>query len=224
MFLTMRSKFSISVIGALLVGALGCGLISTDIAKFTFKLPAKTYEFGVSASQIPAGGTGPKITCGAGGMVATCPAPLSCEAGVCTGFVPLSVVQKMDLRKDAAELADYTSAENLAIERIQYSVVSTANIDVPTIDIYLAPAGVTDPNSPDAKKFGSVPPILAGTSRTGDVVKEPDADAVFQSFAADINAPFNFIAATTVPIPTGSPTPTGSVKITINGELSAKVF
>lgn len=215
---TMRAKFAISVIGALVLGAIGCGLIDTDITKFTFKLPAKTYTI-----TAPNAGTIPStpIACGPGTAVATCPSPLTCDDAVCTGHVPVSVVRKMDFRKDAAELTSYASITDLKIENIKYSVVSTANIEVPTIEIFLAPDGVTDPAAPSARKFGSIPPIAAGATVSGDVVKEPDADAAFTSFATNIDVPFNFIAATTVDIPTGSPTPTGMVNITINGTLSA---
>jgi hypothetical protein len=208
----LRAKFAISAIGALVLGAIGCGLIDTDIAKFTFKLPSKKYVF-----TAPNAGTVPStpIPCG------TCPAPLTCDAGVCTGHVPVSVVRKMDFRKDAAELTSYASITDLKIESIKYTVVSTANIEIPTIEIFLAPDGVTDPASPSAKKFGSIPPIPAGSSRSGEVVKEADADAVFSSFATNIDMPFNFIATTNVAIPTGSPTPTGMVDITIDGMLSA---
>lgn len=213
----MRSKFAISVIGALLLAA-GCGLISTDIAEFTFKLPAKHYVFAApNAGAIPPGA----VLCGPGTAVATCPAPLTCDDGVCTGHVPVTVVQKMDFRKDAAELMNYASLADIKIKRIQYSVVSTANIPIPTIEIFLAPIGVTDPASPEAKKFGSVPPIAAGATVSGDVVKEPNADAVFATFASDLATPFNFIATTDVAIATGSPTPTGMVDITINGQLAA---
>lgn len=215
---TMRAKFAISAIGALVLGAIGCGLIDTDIAKFTFKLPSKKYTF-----TAPSVGTIPptQVTCGAGGSVPTCPSPLTCDAGVCTGHVPVSVVRKMDFRKDAAELTSYASITDLKIENIKYTVVSTANIEIPTIEIFLAPDGVTDPASPSARKFGSIPSIPAGATKTGDVIKEPDADAAFSSFATNIDVPFNFIATTNVPIPTGSPTPTGMVDITIDGTLSA---
>jgi hypothetical protein len=218
---TMRAKFAVSVIGSLLLGAIGCGLISTDIAKFTFRLPQKRYVFAApNVGSIPPG----QVTCGAGGAVATCPAPLTCDAGICTGHVPVSVVQKMDFKKDAAELANYSSLADLKIESITYNVVSTANIGIPTIDIYMAPLGVVDPASPEAKKFGTVPAIAAGESRSGDVIKEPDADTLFTTFATDLSMPFNFIAATNVPIPTGSPTPTGMVEIKITGLLSATPF
>jgi hypothetical protein len=213
-----HAKFAISAIAALLLGAIGCGLIDTDITKFTFKLPSKKYAF-----VAPNVGTIPStpIACGAGTAVPTCLSPLTCDDGICTGHAPVSVVRKMDFRKDAAELTSYASITDLKIESIKYTVVSTANIEIPTIEIFLAPDGVTDPASPNARKFGSIPPIAAGETRTGQVVKEADADAAFSSFATNIDVPFNFIATTTVVIPTGSPTPTGMVDVTIDGMLSA---
>jgi hypothetical protein len=222
---TMRANtsFSIRVSAALLLGALGCGLISSDITKLTFDLPKKKYTFTTQGLMVPAGAN-VQLTCGAGGVVPTCPAPSVCEAGICTVHYPISVVQKMDLKKDAAQVAQYSSLANITIDRIGYDVVSTANIDIPEMSIYLAPLGVTSPDDPQAVKFGTVGTIPAGATTSGEVVKEPNADATFAAFAADLTTAFNFIAATTVTWVSGTPVPSGTVDITISGRVAAKPF
>jgi hypothetical protein len=219
---TMRANTSISVVGALLLGALGCGLISSDITKVTFDLPPKHYVFTTQGFTVPPGAANVRLTCGSGGVVPTCPAPATCDDGVCTVHYPLTVVQKMDFKKDAADIAKYSSLANISIDRIRYDVVSTANIAIPPLSIYLAPVTVTNPDDPEAKKFGTVPQIEAGATVSGDVVKEPTADATFAAFAADVMTPFNFITTTTVVWESGTPIPSGMVDITINGRIGAK--
>lgn len=221
---TMRANNSISVIAALLLGALGCGLISPDITKVTFDLPKKHYVFTTAglSSMVPAGAADIQLTCGAGGAVPTCPAPATCDADVCTVHYPVSVVQTMNLKKDAADLAQYSSLASISIDRVQYEVVSTANIAIPPLTIYLAPMGISDPADPQAVKFGTVPMIDAMATTSGDVVKEPDADATFAAFTMNLDTNFNFIAATSVTWVSGSGLPTGQVDITIKGRIAAK--
>jgi hypothetical protein len=218
-----HARIAARLSGAVLLGALGCGLISSDITKITFELPSKHYVFTTQGLTVPPGAN-MRLTCGAGGLVPTCPAPSVCEAGVCTVHYPISVVQKMDLKKDAAQIAQYSSLANITIDRVGYDVVSTANVEIPEMSIYLAPLGVTSPSDPQAVKFGTVATIPAGATTSGEVVKEPDADATFAIFAQDLTMPFNFIAATSVTWVSGSPVPSGMVDITITGRVAAKAF
>jgi hypothetical protein len=217
----MRSFSSVRLAGLLLTGALGCGLISSDITKVTFDLPAKHYVFSSQGFVIPAGAN-QRIPCGAGQVVATCPAPLTCDDGVCTAHVPVTVVQKMDLGKEVPALAGHQSIANITLERLRYSVVSTANVPLPPIELFLAPDGVMDPSDSRAARFGTVPMIAAGESVEGDVAKEPGADDTFTMYGHDLATPFNFIASTTVSVQTGT-TPSGTVDITINGTIAAKI-
>jgi hypothetical protein len=221
----MRFSHALGVIGPLLMGALGCGLISSDVTKITFDLPTKHYTFSSAgwASSIPAGAN-QKVTCGAGGLVATCPSPLACDSGVCSAEVPVSVSQKLDLKMEVPALSSVNnqSLADITLEKMTYNVANTANVPIPPIALYLAPDGVTDPSDPRATKFGTVPTIPAGMPTNGAVVKEPDADATFIKYGMAFGTPFNFIAATKVVIPTGT-TPTGMVDVTINGTVSARL-
>jgi hypothetical protein len=222
------SILRVRVLGVLVLGAVGCGLISSDVTKLTFELPTKHYTFSADgwASMIPAGlaMNNVPVACGAGTAVATCPSPLACVAGVCSAEVPVSVFQTMDLKMEVPQLSSVNnqSLADITLESMTYQVTSTADVAIPEIDLYLAPDGVTDPTNPQAVKFGSVAPIPAATNRSGDVVKTADADATFIKYGMAFGTPFNFIAATTVVVPTGT-TPSGMVTITINGTVSARL-
>ena len=232
----MLFRHSVRLLGLALVGALGCGLLSSDVTKLTFDLPNKTYSFD-SASFSSAVASIPAVPCGGANVIQDCchpPAiaapdcnahPLVCENSLCTLKQPVTVWSKMDLKKEVPQLSsvDNQSLADITLSSLTYDAVSTLNMAVPTINIYLAPDGVTDPNDPQATLFGTVAPIEAGQTVHGAVQKEPDADAQFASYGHAFGTPFNFIASTTVTVPSGSPAPTGKLTITIDGKVSAKL-
>ena len=138
---------------------------------------------------------------------------------VCTAQATVSQSQMMNLGQEVSQLHSFTGLVTIKINRITYQVTAnTLDIDIPDVALYLAPAGVTDPNDPSAKKFGTLPAIAAGTMPIGDVVLESNAAQVLASFTSNIQAPFTFIAGTTLKV---SHAPNGAVDITINGQLAA---
>jgi hypothetical protein len=236
--IAMRRMSSVRVLGLALLGAASCGLLNSDISKVSFELPAKSYAFNASQWHLPA--STPAIPCGAGQVITDCcnpPAlpgvtkpncavtPLACDAGVCTAHITISVANPVDLKQEVPVLANVNnqSLANISLGTLTYAVTNTLNVKLPALELYLAPDGITDAKDPSAIKFGTVPEIPAMTPANGDVVKEPDADATFAMFGHAISTPFNFIATTTVVIPSGSPTPTGMVSITVNGTVTAKL-
>jgi hypothetical protein len=227
--------------GAAMLGISACGLLSSDITKLTFPLPARTVQFDTASLNIPSGNT-VAVPCGAGQLVMDCcnpPAPLpkpdcsavniTCSASsqgtnVCTAEVMVSQTTTVDLRQGDPRLASATSLANLSISQISYSVDrNSLNIDLPPATIYLAPAGVMDGTDMRAKRFGTVPVIPAGTTPSGNVSLEPDATSTFASFTHDLTMPFNLIVTATVDVPSGTPIPTGAVQITVTGQLSASL-
>jgi hypothetical protein len=224
------------VLASLLALAAGCGLISSDVASIKFQLPRRTYSFDASSFNVPAGVTG-DVPCGDGQLVVDCcnpPAPLpapdcattplTCEqnengVNVCMAQATVSQSQTMNLGQDVKELSSFTGLVTIKINRISYEVTAnTLNIAVPDIALYLAPSGVTDPNDPSARKFGTLPAIAAGDTPSGDVVLEPDANQVLAAFTSNIQAPFTFIAGTTLKV---SHSPTGKIDVAITGQLTA---
>jgi hypothetical protein len=216
----MRSLSLARFSGLLLLGALGCGLISSDITKVTFALPEKHYTFNAQQFALPPGTPNMQLPCVGG----ACPSPLMCDANVCSAHIPLTVYNPINLKMDVGVLMSVNSQTiaDITLESLTYNVMNTSNIAMPEIDLYLAPDGTTTPTGPGAQKFGTVPAIPAGTNMMGDVVKEPGADALFTMFGQNFGTPFNFIAAATVVVPTGT-NPTGMIDIIIDGTIAAKL-
>ena len=116
------------------------------------------------------------------------------------------------------------SLADVTINQITYDVsMNTLNVDLPAVELFIAPAGVTSTSDPMAVPFGTVPPTHAGTTVTGGhVALTSQGQAAFQGYAHNFSTPFVFMGRTTVVLPGGTPTPTGAIKITVKGRLAAK--
>jgi hypothetical protein len=220
-----------------LLALAACGLLSRDLASLSFDLPPKSYGFDTKSWSLPAGAF-PLVPCGATQLVVDCcnpPAPLpkpncvltplSCESGACTLHFPVTTAQQMDLTKEVPELANIHSQTlvDVYVSQIRYSMTSTLNVGLPSVDLYVAPDGVTSPADPSARKFGTVPATPAMTSGDGLVDIAPDAEQIFAQYAHQPAVPFNFVAATTVVLPSGSLIPNGRVSITVTGRVTVQL-
>ena len=216
-----------------------CGLVSRDVSLLSFDLPAKSYSFDTNDSswKLPTG-TFPRVPCGAGELVVDCcnpPArfptpdcgltPLSCESGACTLKFPVAVFQQVDLGQEVPALANVSSQSlvDVYVSQIRYQVTSSLNVALPAVDLFVAPDGVTSAADSRAQKFGTVPVTPPMMSGDGLVAIVPDAEQIFAAYAHDPATPFNFIATTTVVIPSGSLIPQGKVDITVTGQISAQI-
>jgi hypothetical protein len=222
---------------ALLLG--GCGLISSDITKVTFDLPDQTYSFDtskwVNLPPAAAGQTFPSIQCSADSDCCTLgqavqincsTTPLVCASNACNADLPESQYTAVNLAMQVPALATFPghSLVNVSVASVTYKVTSnTLNVDVPAIQVYLAPDGVTDPHADGAVLFGTLPVIPAGSTPTGAMTKAPGADAAFQMFTKNVSTTFNIIAATTVVIAPGTPVPHGAITVTVGGAVSAQL-
>jgi hypothetical protein len=160
----------------------------------------------------------------------TTASPSTCAVSVPVETPP----QTIDLKMQVPELSSFGSSQSLAnvsISQITYHVTSTLNLELPPVDLFLAPAGVTSTSDPQAHRFGTVPAtpaaMLSGTNLTpatvdGAVMLAPDAGATFAGYAYHFGTPFQFLGRATVVIRGGDSTPTGSVDITVNGKVTAK--
>ena len=148
--------------------AAACNL--SELSKVTFDLPPKTYSFNTSSWSLPpvppaAIPCADATTCCIPGVIdcaAATPATILCAEGVCAVDIPITVPQRVILGRESPTLSNVTGVVNITIERIGYDVLNnTLNIDLPQLDLYLAPDGVMDISDPSVRKFGTVPPIPA---------------------------------------------------------------
>jgi hypothetical protein len=218
----MRFNPGLRVAALLFAGAFGCGLLSSDITKVTFDLPTKHYTF-MPPGDIPA----VAVPCGNAALPA-CPSngtvTVSCDNSVCTAHIPVTTSKTINLKMEVPQLQSVNSQTlaDITLESMSYTVVNSTAVVMPAIDLYLAPADVMDPSG--GQKFGTVPSIPANSTMSGDVIKEPGADALFIQYGKNFGTPFNFIATTNIAFPSGTPVhSTDMVDITITGKVAAQL-
>jgi hypothetical protein len=214
----------------------GCSL---DITRVTFDLPKQTYSFdtanwanlppataGLSFPSIPCTSDAECCTLGTVASLDCNTTPLTCPAGSCEADVPESLNSSINLAQSVPQLATFPghSLVKVTIASINYQVSdNTMNVDVPSMQIFLAPDGITDAHDPSAALFGTVPAIPAGTNPSGTVQKAANADTVLEMYTKNVSTPFNVIATTTVVIAAGTPVPNGHITVTIAGAVSAQL-
>lgn len=224
----------------MLLGA-ACGLISSDIAGVSFDLPSRTYPFDTSQAAWNSGtstafATVPTIPCAADAdccpllvsaagidcSMLICDAPTqSCAFAVTVETPP----QTVNLKDESPSLSKYSSQNILAItvSSISYTIPrNTLNVDLPPVDLFVAPLGTTTASDPAAIQFGTVPVIRAGSTSPGTVNVGKAGKAAFENIAKNFGTPFVFLSRARVVVPGGTPAPTGALTLTITGRLFAK--
>ena len=213
-----------------------CGLISSDIATVKFALPERTYSFDTAKAgwNLPPA-TLPDIACtddagcctlamvavpGVNCNMVICDA-MKCAVKVTVETPPQTINLKMEANLGSL---NKQSAIDVTVSKIAYDVTTnTMNVDLPPVELFVAPDGTTTASDSAAKRFGTVPTIPAATPVTnGNVTLDPVGQEAFVGFAHNFSTPFVFLARTSVIVPAGSPLPMGAVEIKIKGQLSAK--
>ena len=233
---TVLAGFAVCSVLAGAASLAGCGAIS-NAATITFALPPQSFSFDTSSSTWKAPpATFPAVNCGAGQVVTDCcnppaPAPkpdctatpLACEGGVCVLEFPITVSQTINLKMQVPQLSSLSgqTLAKISISEVTYTIASTMNVDLPPVDVFIAPANVTS-TDPPAQKFGSIPSSPAMKTTTGNMTLDPNGNAVFSQYASAFSTPFNFIAHATMIVKPGDPIPSGQVTATVTGKVSAK--
>jgi hypothetical protein len=222
------------------IGAVGgCGLVSSDIATLSFDLPERHYVFDTAAWNLPMA-TLPAVPCTSDAMCCSAALALGydctkgpalvCDTptavGACAVKLPVEPPpQIIDLGMQVSELSSLNgqTLASVSISQISYDVVSSLNIDLPPVELFLAPQNVTSAADPMAQKFGTVPATPKNaTISGGKVALEPNSEAIFSSYARNFKTPFQFLSRTVVTIRGGDTTPMGKVDIKVRGKVSAR--
>jgi len=227
------------ILALAMAGAVACKL---DIAKISFNLPERTYSFDTSQAGWNSASTSafskvPSIPCTAD---TDCQSPFLTAAGIDPSYVicdpPTQTCafvitvetppQTIDIKSQAPELGSFSnqSVLDVTISKITYDVTgNTMNVALPSVELFVAPMGVTTTSDPAAKLFGTVPPIPMSMNVTaGNVTLDKAGQDAFVGFAHQFGTPFVFLARARVVVPGGTPVPTGGLSLTVKGRLSAQ--
>jgi hypothetical protein len=219
-----------------------CGLIDLDSFKqLTFDLPKKKYQVDTSDGQFtkPPAAAVPAVPCGAGLVDCCNPGavvaqqfsavncsmyPLTCE-GVCAFNLDYEVAQPVNLVDEVPALggAERNVLEDVFLKSIKYGVDNELNVDMPPVDVYVAPAGATTvKNNPVAKLVVNIPARPRGETGTKTIEVPAAGQQAFSTFAKNFKQPFTIISVVHVKMKGGDPFPQGKATIELSGKVETR--
>lgn len=214
--------------GALAALIAACGLIDPDVSTVRYDLYPVTYTLDTSYLTVPPAFY--RLRC-ASDEKACCQAidceiiPLACHDGACVTDFPFEQYATIDLRTEAPALTKTGAHERaeLYVSRIRYEVRNLLNLALPTMDLYLAPLGVTTAADPRATAFARVPATPASTTLgSRDVQILPGGREAFAQHATEWTA-FNLIVSAPVGLSSTMAPLKGRVDMKVFIELSAEL-
>lgn len=215
----------------------GC---SRDVFDVKVDLKTQNYraDFGTASGTIPAVACDPNAvdTCGDGTAidVTTAPAVGSADVELSTGcdsaesrcFVQASgrVPCSVDVFQDdafASEVASH-AVEFVRVADVAYSVsMNSLTFDVPRIDVYVGPAGITRETDAGVVAVGSTPAIPAGTLLTDGHITVDDDSPARATLEDEIRRqqPLTFLVVLAPRLEAGAPMPAGVIDVDVSPRL-----
>jgi hypothetical protein len=210
--------------------ALGCdGTISVTFATGPQELEVSADGLLPLELQDDASGTIAMVECGPMGM---CPptdrVTLTCEAGFCdpapkTLAAPVGeVVDVDDLLAETREVG-LRVVDSYDVEEVSYDVqLNTLSVPTTEIEVFWGPEAATAiDESLGVRRFGTVPAIAAGQTRSGQVIIDPEGEAALSEYLVEGGARIRFFARTVVDLDPGDPFPAGRVRVAVNVRVRA---
>jgi hypothetical protein len=206
-----------------------CGeLVEPDLSTLHFQLLPMKYAVDARLLSVPA--TFYRLRCGEDEGVC-CRAfdcavlPLLCRQDACVTDFRFEAYVTVDLRAEAPALTrlgvQHRSA--LVVSRLHVDAENALNMDLPPLELWLAPVHVNTANHPDAEHFATLPALPAQRRRTGAVVEVPPAaQAAFARYARAWGA-FNMIAVAPLGIASTDRPLAGNAAMTVRIELAASL-
>jgi hypothetical protein len=208
----------------------GCGLLETTIS---LAVQTVSKDFGTSTATVPAVAcTSATDPCAAAasqvaGPIAASGATVAgiCDTAAmkCTAQVSATLSYPVNLSADQ----QYTSgvggkAVNLVKSiTLKYGVpVNSLTFNIPQLDLYIAPSGVTSITDPSALRIDKIPPIAKMTTSadgSGSIVVNTSTPAgqKFVYYVQHPSEPFVLLANTQPVLRAGDPMPAGKITVHI---------
>jgi hypothetical protein len=215
----MKRLVSLTLVASLA----SCGLISSDITDFPLRLPRKEFAIDTSMWNLQVSGSFPSVACppadcamaastfcGGGACTADCGG-----GGTCTAHVPMSMFQRFDLANEAEELRtiDQQAVISVTVDAVAFEIEeNTMNVGTPSLNVFIAPEGVTDAGDPLAEQIGTILPIAAGFVGSGQVDITTTGELTLERYMSDFRTPFVIIVTGVADIEAGQPVPSGMLQ------------
>jgi hypothetical protein len=220
-----------------LVVANGC---SRDVFDVTVDLHTQNYraDFGAATGTIPvvtcdaatpatcSEGTVVEVTAPTGAGPADVELSTGCDAATSRCFVQASarVAYAVDVLQDDGFTSKVArrAVEFVRVADVAYAVsMNSLTFDVPQIDIYVGPAGITRETDPGVVAVGSTPPLPAGTLLGDGHLTVDDASPARATIEDDIRnqRPLTFLIVLSPQIEAGAAVPAGAIQVDVSPTL-----
>lgn len=213
-------------LGALVVALVssGCGLISSDVTNFNLDLPDKKFSIDTMSWNVDQqmADAALNLTCSSDAQcmaAAEAACAMDCSGSCnaqsrCTVNLDVGLHTTIDLLMEKPELQQINDKAVIEVEidDLLYAVdQNTLNVPTPEIRVYVAPMSVMDPNDPQAKQIGTIPPVTAGMVTMGaqKMMYTADGRANLTAAMGSYKTPFNIIVGSTLTMTAGMPIPMG---------------
>ena len=223
-------------LGALIAGS-GC---SRDVFDVRVDLKTQTYraDFGAATGTLPVVACDPAApgACSEGTFVdVTAPAPggpadvelsTGCDEQTDRCFMAASgrVPYVVDVFQDDAFTSKIAShaVEFVRVADVGYAVsMNSLTFDLPQIDIYVGPAGVTKETDPGVVAVGSTPSVPAGAMPSDGHLAVDDASPARATIEDDIRneRPLTFLLVLAPQLEAGAAMPAGAIEVDVSPRL-----
>lgn len=209
------------------LGAMGCGLISSDVTNFDLTLPEKKFTIDASGWDVKQSDANnfTSLRCDSNPTVCSSAVTQACMTGcsgtcnaakTCDLSLDVSLMQPVNLVMEKPELKSINDEPviKVTIDSVTYQVTSnTLNVATPTINVYVAPTTVLKPG-PDATLIGTIPPIPANQviSTPQMLMFTPDGKAALVKIMSSFKTPFNVLVGSSLLVTAGQPVPMGKLE------------
>ncbi len=226
----------VAAAAAVLGGAVGCGLISSNIFDVTIGLSSQTYghDFGTAttskaptiscpASPDPCGALAGQIPGASNGHCDQTQAPAVCAADVSV-VLPSTVNLSMD--SSFASSVGSKAVRFVHTIDLAYGVnMNTTTFDIPALQLYIGPSGAKLPTDQGVVALGTLQAIPRGTlipagSQHVTILEGTAAHDKFAYYVQNPMVPFVLMVATTKTVRGGDPIPAGKIQLVIKPSIT----
>lgn len=222
---------------ALLLGAAtgGCGLLDIPI---TLQSQSYTANFGnasgtvnsvpCSAQTDPCTAAAQQVAAGAAQNGATVTGVCDTATSTCTAQVSATVAVPVDLSQDQSFTTALAGKVVVVVKSIslKYGVpMNSVTIDLPQLDLYIAPQGVTKIPDSRAVLIDKIPPIgkrktLPDDSGAITIDTSSPAGAIFVDSIKNPSKPFTLLINTKPTVKANDPLPAGQMTVKVTPQIT----
>lgn len=214
--------------------ATGCGLISSDVTNFDLMLPDKKFTIDASGWQVDTTmspglfdngqlkamqcNSAPPMLCSSAVhkvCSSNCSGSCNTSTDSCELSLDVSRLLPVNLLMEQPDLMTINDQPviKVSIDSVTYEVPSNSlNVDMPAVDVYVAPTSALGPSDAGVQLIGTIPPVAKMmTFGPQPLMFTPTGKAALVNIMSMFKTPFNVLVASELVIRAGQALPMGKL-------------